>query len=172
MLILVIDTATPAVTAGLAEVTDDGVRAVAERRTVNARAHGEVLAPQIAECLADAGAGPAGVGAIVAGVGPGPFTGLRVGLVTAGSMADALGVPAYGVCSLDALAYGTAGRVLAATDARRREIYFAVYADGVRLAGPAVDRPAEVAADLDVGYASSRTSDAHCLAPHGPASLQ
>ncbi|GAB1689359.1 tRNA (adenosine(37)-N6)-threonylcarbamoyltransferase complex dimerization subunit type 1 TsaB [Krasilnikovia sp. M28-CT-15] len=150
MLVLALDTSTPAVTAALAEVTDDGMRGVAERRTVDPRAHGELLAPQIATLLADAGAAPRQLGAIVAGLGPGPFTGLRVGLVTAAVMAQALDIPAYGVCSLDALGRAAGpGRVLVATDARRREVYTATYTDGVRTGGPDVARPADVVVDAD-----------------------
>lgn len=159
MLVLVVDSSTPAVTAALAEVTADGVALRAQRRSVDARAHGELLAPQIDAVLAEAAARPRDLAAIVAGLGPGPFTGLRVGLVTAATMGQTLGIPTYGVCSLDGLgltATGT-GRVLAATDARRREIYWAVYApDGQRLTGPAVDAPATVAErarDLAVGIA-------------------
>lgn len=151
MLVLVVDSSTPAVTAALAEVTADAVLLRARRCTVNARAHGELLAPQVDAVLDEAGARPADLAAIVAGVGPGPFTGLRVGLVTAASMGQALGVPTYGVCSLDALAHAVLsdshGPILAASDARRREIYWAVYGpDGTRLAGPAVDTPTAVAA--------------------------
>ncbi|RZU52009.1 tRNA threonylcarbamoyl adenosine modification protein YeaZ [Krasilnikovia cinnamomea] len=150
MLVLALDTSTPAVIAALAEVTDDGMRGVAERRTVDPRAHGELLAPQIATLLADAGATPRQLGAIVAGLGPGPFTGLRVGLVTAAGMAQALAIPAYGVCSLDALGRAAGpGRVLVATDARRREVYTATYTDGVRTRGPDVSRPADVVVDAD-----------------------
>jgi len=124
---------------------DDAVRALAQRVTVDARAHGERLAPSIAECLAEAGAAPGDLDAIVAGVGPGPFTGLRVGLVTAAAMADALTVPAYGVCSLDAIAAAAGSNaLLVATDARRREVFWARYADGVRVEGPDVARPADV----------------------------
>ncbi len=82
------------------------------------------------------------------GLGPGPFTGLRVGLVTAATMADALGVPAYGVCSLDAV--GEGDRVVV-TDARRKEVYWARYAGGARVEGPAVERPADLAGRLDAG---------------------
>jgi tRNA threonylcarbamoyl adenosine modification protein YeaZ len=147
VLVLALDTATPASTAALVEVTPDGLSGVAERRTVDPRAHGEKLAPEIAAVLADAGLRPGDLGAIVAGLGPGPFTGLRVGLATAASMGHALGVPTYGVCSLDALGRAAGpGRVLIATDARRREVYFATYADGARVAGPEVARPADVAA--------------------------
>ncbi len=75
--------------------------------TVDARAHGELLAPACRDVLAEAGATAGDLGAVVAGVGPGPFTGLRVGLVTAATLGDALGIPAYGVCSLDGLGAGT-----------------------------------------------------------------
>lgn len=149
MLVLVVDSSTPAVTAALAEVGADGVALCAERVTVDARAHGELLAPQVDTALAEAGARPADLAAIVAGTGPGPFTGLRVGLVTAASMAQVLDIPGYGVCSLDAMGHAAAAggeRVLVASDARRREVYWAVYDEaGVRLAGPAVDAPAHVA---------------------------
>lgn len=148
MLVLVVDSSTPAVTAALVEVSAQGVAPRAERRTVDARAHGELLAPQIDAVLAEAGARPTELAAIVAGLGPGPFTGLRVGLVTAATMGQVLGIPTYGVCSLDAIGHPAAcgEPVLAATDARRREIYWAVYdAAGQRLTGPSVDVPAEVA---------------------------
>lgn len=146
MLVLALDTATPASTAALVEVTAEGIRGVAERRTVDARAHGEKLAPEIAATLAGAGVRASELGAIVAGLGPGPFTGLRVGLATAASMSQALGIPAYGVCSLDALGRAAGpGRVLVATDARRREVYYATYLDGVRLVGPEVAKPVDVA---------------------------
>ncbi|HEX5541215.1 MAG TPA: tRNA (adenosine(37)-N6)-threonylcarbamoyltransferase complex dimerization subunit type 1 TsaB [Micromonospora sp.] len=170
MLVLVLDSSTPAVTAALAQVTADGVAVRAERRTVDARAHGELLAPQIAAVLAEADLRPRDLAAVVAGLGPGPFTGLRVGLVTAASMSQVLGIPAYGVCSLDALGHAAAGpdeRVLAASDARRREIYWAVYdGDRTRLVGPAVNAPAAVAAqvkelnvDVAVGEGAQRYAD-------------
>ncbi|GAB4049139.1 tRNA (adenosine(37)-N6)-threonylcarbamoyltransferase complex dimerization subunit type 1 TsaB [Catellatospora paridis] len=148
MLVLVLDTATPAVTAALAEVQSSGHAVLAQRATVDGRAHGELLAPQIDALLAEAGVKPRDLAAVVAGVGPGPFTGLRVGLVTAASLTMALNIPAYGVCALDALGLRTAGRALVATDARRREVYWAVYADGSPLTGPAVDKPADVAPRL------------------------
>jgi tRNA threonylcarbamoyl adenosine modification protein YeaZ len=144
VLVLVIDTSSAAVTAAVVAV-DDAIRLVAQRVTVDARAHGELLAPSVAGCLAEAGAKPAELDAIVVGVGPGPFTGLRVGLVTAASMADALSIPAYGVCSLDAIAGAVDARsLLVATDARRREVFWARYVDGARVDGPHVARPAQV----------------------------
>ncbi|WP_018252414.1 tRNA (adenosine(37)-N6)-threonylcarbamoyltransferase complex dimerization subunit type 1 TsaB [Salinispora mooreana] len=148
MLVLVVDSSTPAVIAALVEVTAAGVEVRAQRCAVDARAHGELLAPQVDAVLADLGARPSALGAIVAGLGPGPFTGLRVGLVTAATMGQALGVPTYGVCSLDGIGFPAAAGepVLAATDARRREIYWAVYdGAGQRIVGPEVSAP-EVAA--------------------------
>ncbi|MCW2525783.1 MAG: peptidase glycoprotease, partial [Pseudonocardiales bacterium] len=106
VLALVIDTSSAAVTAGLAEVGPTGVEVLAHRVTIDARAHGELLAPQIAACFNEAGLAPARLAAVVAGLGPGPFTGLRVGLVTAAMFGDLLGIPTYGVCSLDAIAVG------------------------------------------------------------------
>nr|WP_055506425.1 tRNA (adenosine(37)-N6)-threonylcarbamoyltransferase complex dimerization subunit type 1 TsaB [Nonomuraea pusilla] len=146
MLVLAFDTATPAVTAAL----HDGERVLAESTTIDARRHGELLVPTVERVLAEAGATLRDVTAIAAGSGPGPYTGLRVGLMTAQALAATLGVPAYGVCTLDALAYGS-GRTepfLVATDARRKEVFWARYADlRTRAEGPFVNRPAEVPLD-------------------------
>jgi tRNA threonylcarbamoyl adenosine modification protein YeaZ len=152
VLLLAFDTATPAVTVAL----HDGQRVLAETTTVDARRHGELLAPSIAKVIADAGVDQRELTAIAVGVGPGPFTGLRVGLVTARVFGRTLGVPVHGVCTLDALARAAwpaaAGReFLAVTDARRKELYWARYsATGGRLAGPSVERPADIPADLPV----------------------
>jgi tRNA threonylcarbamoyl adenosine modification protein YeaZ len=146
VLALVIDTSSAAVTAGVVDVADD-VRLLAERVTVNGRAHGELLAPSIKACLDEAGLAPSDLTAVIAGVGPGPFTGLRVGLVTAAAMADALQIPAYGVCSLDGIAAVTdsKGPLLVAADARRKEVYWARYVDGTRDGDPSVAKPADLA---------------------------
>lgn len=125
-------------------------RTVASRVRVDPRAHAEVLTPQILECLTEAGRSRSDIAAVVVGVGPGPFTGLRVGMATAAAFGDALGIPVYGVCSLDAVAADcapdlTPGReLLVVTDARRREIYWARYRDGVRIAGPEVVKPGDL----------------------------
>ncbi|MGN9836535.1 tRNA (adenosine(37)-N6)-threonylcarbamoyltransferase complex dimerization subunit type 1 TsaB [Nonomuraea sp. H19] len=143
MLVLAFDTATPAVTAAL----HDGERVLAESTTIDARRHGELLVPTIELVLGEARATLRDVTAIVAGSGPGPYTGLRVGLMTAQGLATTLGVPAYGICTLDAVAYGSglAEPFLVATDARRKEVFWARYADmRTRLDGPFVDRPAQV----------------------------
>ncbi|MET7751831.1 tRNA (adenosine(37)-N6)-threonylcarbamoyltransferase complex dimerization subunit type 1 TsaB [Micromonospora sp. NPDC005367] len=159
MLVLVVDSSTPAVTAALVEVSADGVALRAHRCTVDARAHGELLAPEVDAVLAEADARPADLTAIVAGLGPGPFTGLRVGLVTAATMGQVLGVPTYGVCSLDGIGQPAAAGepVLAVSDARRKEVYWAIYdGAGQRIAGPEVAAPAvaaERARDLAVTVA-------------------
>jgi tRNA threonylcarbamoyl adenosine modification protein YeaZ len=144
MLLLGLDTASPAVSVAVVD-SDAGV--LAQSVVVDARRHGELLAAGIQDVLARAGAGPGDLGAIAVGLGPGPFTGLRVGVVTAATLSDALGIPSYGVCSLDAL--GTGERV-AVTDARRREVYWARYdAAGVRVDGPHVSKPADLRDELD-----------------------
>jgi tRNA threonylcarbamoyl adenosine modification protein YeaZ len=130
----------------------DGVEVLAERITVDARAHAEQLTPNVLAALADARLTVNDLGAVVVGCGPGPFTGLRVGMATAAAYGHALGIPVHGVCSLDAIGIETAattGEILVVTDARRREVYWARYRDGVRVDGPAVNAPADVPADAD-----------------------
>ena len=146
-LVLAIDTATPAVTAGIV----DGSGVLAERVSIDARAHAERITPNVLAAIADAGRSMAGLTAVVVGCGPGPFTGLRVGMATAAAYGHALGLPVYGVCSLDAIGGQTSGEVLVVTDARRREVYWARYRDGVRVGGPEVKAPA----DVDPGPAQS-----------------
>ena len=147
-MILAMDTATPAVTAGVVRLED--VAVLAERVTVDARAHAEQLTPNVLAALADAGLTVNDLDAVVVGCGPGPFTGLRVGMATAAAYGHALGVPVYGVCSLDAIGIesgATRSEILVVTDARRREVYWARYRDGVRVDGPAVNAPTDVPAD-------------------------
>jgi tRNA threonylcarbamoyl adenosine modification protein YeaZ len=146
-LVLAIDTATPAVTAGVVRHGPSGVEVLAERVTLDARAHAEQLTPNVLGAMADAEVAMADLDAVVVGCGPGPFTGLRVGMATAAAYGHALDVPVYGVCSLDAIGVDTSGEALVVTDARRREVYWARYRGGVRVAGPAVAAPADVPAD-------------------------
>ena len=80
---------------------------------------------------------------VVVGMGPGPFTGLRVGITFAHSFALARQIPVIGVCSLDAIVVDK-NEYTVAIDARRKEIYWASYKDGQRVSGPAVDKPADV----------------------------
>ena len=135
--VLAIDTATSAVIAGVVRRGDDGtIDTLAERVSIDARAHAELLTPNIVAAVADPGLTLDDVDAVVVGCGPGPFTGLRVGMATAAAYGHALGVPVFGVCSLDAIGIRTTGEVLVVTDARRREVYWARYRDGVRTEGP------------------------------------
>ncbi|MGX2996774.1 tRNA (adenosine(37)-N6)-threonylcarbamoyltransferase complex dimerization subunit type 1 TsaB [Streptomyces sp. JNUCC 64] len=147
MLLLALDTATPAVTVAL----HDGTAVVASSAQVDARRHGELLLPAVDRVLAEAGTRLDAVTAVVVGTGPGPYTGLRVGLMTADTFGLALGIPVHGVCTLDGIAHaaGLDGPFAVATDARRKEVYWARYQDArTRVSGPAVDRPADIAAEL------------------------
>jgi tRNA threonylcarbamoyladenosine biosynthesis protein TsaB len=212
VLVVGFDTATPAVSVAL----HDGERVVAEAFAADGRRHGELLMPMIAQVLADAGASRADLTAIAAGVGPGPYTGLRVGVVTARVLGAVLGIPVHGVCSLDVIAAAllapsfpggpippdppcslpggpippdppcslpggpippgppwgrttppsppaatpSPGReFLVATDARRKEVYWARYdAAGRRVQGPLVGSAASIpgAAGLAVAGAGGR----------------
>lgn len=149
MLLLAFDTATPAVTAALLDTESGRVLAAADQ--VDARRHGELLLPAVDEVLRGAALGKEAVDAIVVGTGPGPYTGLRVGLATAVTLGLALDVPVHGVCTLDGIAraardQGLTGPFTVATDARRKEVYWASYdAAGTRTDGPWVDRPADIA---------------------------
>lgn len=182
--ILTVDTATPQVTAGIVRVTDsaekgpvnsenssnrDGrpevarqVETLATESHLDSRAHNEVLTPLILSSLTTAGLKAADLDAVVVGCGPGPFTGLRVGMATAASFADALDIPCYGVSTLDAIAAELAADsttvvsaaseeaqkpkdILVVTDARRREVYYAAYRDEKCVFGPAVNKAAAVA---------------------------
>ncbi|WP_328304995.1 tRNA (adenosine(37)-N6)-threonylcarbamoyltransferase complex dimerization subunit type 1 TsaB [Actinomycetospora sp. NBC_00405] len=150
MLVLALDTATARITAGVVELEPDGPPVtLAARDGVGARAHAELLAPAVRDALAEAGRTRRDLDAVVAGLGPGPFTGLRVGLVTAAAMGDALGIPVHGVGTHDAMAAGLPGRVLVVTDARRREVYWSLVVDGVRTHGPEVVAPAVLAERLE-----------------------
>ena len=145
--VLGIDTATD-VRAGVAR---DG-RVVAADVFADRRAHAEQLLPLVQRVLAAAGATPKDLSGIVVGVGPGPFTGLRVGVAAAVTLGEALGVPVRGVCSLDVVALEWAGRgdapvtgFVVVADARRKEVYWARYdAGGARVDGPFVTAPGEV----------------------------
>lgn len=163
MPVLALDTSA----AASAAVVDDAGRTLATRSSGETRRHAEALTPLLDAVLAEAGVARTELTAVVVGTGPAPFTGLRVGLVTARTLGLALGIPVHGVSSLDALALATvdaglsgagpdlAGReLLVVTDARRKEVYWARYravvgagtAPAVELVdGPGVDAPAAVA---------------------------
>ncbi len=173
-MLLAFDTATPLVTVAL----HDGERVVVEHSSEVPMKHGEHLAPLIARSMEDAGIVRQDLTAIAVGVGPGPFTGLRVGIVTARTLGFVLDIPVYGVCSLDAIALEVVGAAaapeafLVATDARRKEVYLASYdGDGRRLEGPVVTRPAEAATTSPVagaGPALYPDDFPHAIAPDRP----
>jgi tRNA threonylcarbamoyl adenosine modification protein YeaZ len=150
--LLAFDTATSAVTVAL----HDGRGVVAESTVVDPLRHGELLMPGVQRVLAEADVAPRDLTRIAVGVGPGPFTGLRVGIVTARTMAAVLRVPVVGVCTLDVLAGAVRvdGPFAVATDARRKEVYWAVYdavagrvAGAGRVGAPVVAKPATLATD-------------------------
>ncbi|MFE6648542.1 tRNA (adenosine(37)-N6)-threonylcarbamoyltransferase complex dimerization subunit type 1 TsaB [Nocardioides sp. NPDC057772] len=151
-MLLAFDTATHQVTVAL----HDGDDVVAELVSDRTMKHGEQLAPLISDVMAEAEIVRQDLTAIAVGAGPGPFTGLRVGLVTARTLGFVLEIPVYAACSLDVLAVEAvasevSGPFFVATDARRKEVYLASYdPDGVRLEGPVVARPAEVATSMPV----------------------
>ncbi len=148
MLILGLDTATEFVAAAVVDVS---VGKILGRGGHRGRvAHAEQLAPIVSRALHEARARPADLDAIGVGRGPGPFTGLRVGLAHAAVMGWALRIPAHGVCTLDILAEqarraGLVGPFLVVTDARRREVYWAAYdGAGACVEGPQVCPASEV----------------------------
>jgi len=150
VLLLAFDTATPAVTVAL----HDGEQVLSAVTQVDPRRHAELLAPAIVRVLSTAGREQRELTRVAVGVGPGPFTGLRVGLTTARTLGLALGIPVAGVCTLDVIAaeIGEPDAFAVATDARRKEVYWARYerraARSVRVAGPDVSRPVDLAAQL------------------------
>lgn len=170
MLILGIETATDRVGASL--VDHGGV--LAETHLAGGRRHAETLGPAIEFLMAQSGHSPRDLAAIAVDVGPGLFTGLRVGLAHGKAMAHALGIPMVGVPSLDLVAFPLRyadRRVVSVIDARRGEVYWAMYRPvpgGVqrigeyRLSSPA-DLASELTADpeptLGVGDGAHRYGD-------------
>jgi len=132
---LAIDTSTTKTIVG---VIEDGV-VLFEKAHEGATDHGRALSELVAEALKVAKPPHQ----VVVGMGPGPFTGLRVGIAFAQTFALAREIPVIGICSLDAIDIDK-DQYTVAIDARRKEIYWATYKDGVRIAGPSVNKPAEV----------------------------
>lgn len=151
--LLALDTATSSVTVAV----HDGDDVLAEHSEQDVRRHTELLAPTIRTVLRRAALTPRDLDAVVVGIGPGPFTGLRVGIATARTLGFALGIDVHGLVSLDALAQrvvadGGPQDFAVATDARRKEVYWARYrvVAGVptRENEPRVDRPDALPADV------------------------
>lgn len=142
---------------------DAGVLATAE--SSDTRSHAELIGAYIRHCLDDAGVSVSDLSGVAVGMGPGPFTGLRVGIAAAKAFAFAIGRPLVPIVSHDAIAFTLERPSLVVTDARRREVYWSTY-DGVdesqipvRLAGPAIARPDELA-DVVPGLARLERVDA------------
>lgn len=148
MVTLALDTASAWST--VAVVDGDVVLAEAEHR--DARGHAEVLATLVSGVLARAG--HPRIDVVACGVGPGPYTGLRIGVTTAQVLGLAWQAQVVGICSLDviaadALSRGVGGAFVVATDARRGEVYWAAYGPtGERISGPFVGRQSELDDDI------------------------
>lgn len=166
--VLGIDTAS-LVSVGVAS----GNEVLARSVVADPRAHVEQLTPLIARVCAEAGVRIADLDRIIVGLGPGPFTGLRVGIVTARMLAAVTGAELRGVCSLDVIAADHRSDVdfVVAADARRREVYWAAYdKDSRRIDGPNVSAPADVPARPVVGPAVALYPD-DLQAVEGPRTL-
>ena len=141
---------------------DGGI--LAEHSSDDTRRHAEVIDGLIAACLADAGVAVTDLSGVAVGMGPGPFTGLRVGIAAARAFAFGAGTPVVPVVSHDAIAFGTDHPLLVVTDARRREVYWSAYsgsdAEGlpIRIEGPSLCKPD----DLPVFEGFERV-DAHAV---------
>lgn len=140
MLILAIDTSV-----GISIALHDGNEVRAHRTTSEHGIQGELAVSIIAEVLTEAGVSPSDVTEVVVGVGPGPFTGLRVGIAVAQVFAAARDIPIRAVCSLDAVARKYGDACIVVTNARRKELYWAIYDEsGTRIEGPHVNLPVDL----------------------------
>lgn len=148
-MLLAIDTS-----AGTSVSIVDGSRVLAIAESADPRAHAEVLDGLIASVLREASVEPAQLTGVAAGMGPGPFTGLRVGIAAARAFAFGAGIPVVPVVSHDAIAFGINTPTLVVTDARRREVYWSAFEGSdehglpVRVQGPSLCKPAELAASV------------------------
>ncbi|TDW29653.1 tRNA (adenosine(37)-N6)-threonylcarbamoyltransferase complex dimerization subunit type 1 TsaB [Cryobacterium psychrophilum] len=150
-MLLVIDTSAGTSVA----IVDRGRGVISERVESDTMRHAEVIGRMIRECLAEAGVAASELSGVVGGMGPGPFTGLRVGIAAARVFALGAGTPLVPVVSHDAIAFnayrtGHRGPLLVVTDARRREVYWSAYseadANGLprRIGAPGLAKPAEM----------------------------
>ncbi|MEO6532520.1 MAG: tRNA (adenosine(37)-N6)-threonylcarbamoyltransferase complex dimerization subunit type 1 TsaB [Pseudolysinimonas sp.] len=149
-------------------VVDRDLGILAQADEADTRRHAEVIGTLIKSVLTDAGVSPAQLSGVVAGMGPGPFTGLRVGIAAARAFAFGIGKPVIPLISHDALALDLREPLLVVTDARRREVAWSSYAVGddlglpVRVAGPQLALPADLETDIE-GYSGYRRLDAAAI---------
>jgi len=142
MRILAVDTCLPACSVAIL----DGDTVLARAFEPMLRGHQERLAPMVEEAMAASGLAFTDLDRIVVTLGPGSFTGLRVGLSFAKGLGLALNIPVAGVNALEALAFGHAGRVIAIVDARRGQAYWQAFHDGAAVTGPKITAVGDAAA--------------------------
>jgi len=153
--LLAIDTS-----AGTSVAVVEGDRVLSEASDPGTRGHAELIGTLIQRSLADAKAAPEDITGVVSGMGPGPFTGLRVGIAAARAFAAGRGIPVHPVASHDAVMFGRSTPTLVVTDARRREVAWTTYdASGTRLDGPHLAHPEDLATAVG-GYAGFERIDA------------
>lgn len=146
-MLLAIDTS-----AGTSVAVVDGDRVLSEASDPGTRGHAEHIGTLIRSALASASAAPDDITGVVSGMGPGPFTGLRVGIAAARAFAAGRGIPVHPVPSHDAVAFGRTAPTLVVTDARRREVAWTTYdAAGETVSGPHLAHPEDLEAVVD-GY--------------------
>jgi tRNA threonylcarbamoyl adenosine modification protein YeaZ len=149
-------------------VVDRDAGVLAELIETDTRRHAEVIGSLIQGALDEAGIAVTALSGVAVGMGPGPFTGLRVGIAAARAFALGIGRPVVPVVSHDAVAFGQIAPVLVVTDARRREVYWSAYsgtgAEGlpVRLLGPGLSAPDDLGVNVP-GIASYRRVDAEVV---------
>lgn len=170
MRVLALDTATPDLVTG---VVDTSSGHIDEQVIEDTRLLSEQLMPAVEEVIGKHTGGYHALDAIAVGVGPGPFTGLRVGMATASALGQALGIPVHGVCTHDSIAHEVASHVeepatlLVATDARRKEIYFAFYritnGTAKRVGEPNVVRPEDLQVPAELGELDIVSIPAHLV---------
>jgi tRNA threonylcarbamoyl adenosine modification protein YeaZ len=146
-------------------IVDRDAGVLAQLTEADTRRHAEVVGTMIRDVLSEAGVAVTDLSGVAAGMGPGPFTGLRVGIAAARAFALGIGKPVVPVVSHDAVAFGAPDPILVVTDARRREVYWSTYAGSdaeglpVRADGPALAPPDQLALVVP-GFGAHRRVDA------------
>jgi tRNA threonylcarbamoyladenosine biosynthesis protein TsaB len=151
MIVLALDSSGSACSVAL--VGPDGA-VLAHRFQAMARGHAEILMPMLRDAMAEAGVGFAALGLIAATIGPGSFTGIRVGLAAARGLALATGLPAVGITAFEAIAEAVEAEgaaLVVAIDSRRAELFVQVFAAGIAPDPPRAVAPADLAAILPQG---------------------
>jgi len=149
-------------------VVDRDAGVLAELIETDTRRHAEVIGTMIRGALDEAGIAVTALSGVAIGMGPGPFTGLRVGIAAARAFALGIGRPVVPVVSHDAVAFGQIDPILIVTDARRREVYWSAYsgtdAEGlpIRASGPGLSAP-DTLAEIVPDFASYRRLDAEIV---------